>query len=159
MTTDIFHQLYEYHFAENRRLWDTCIVPLSQEQFVQPLDYSLGSARNQIVHLISVDNAWFSDLSGQEHDEEPASDDRQAIRAYGDAVEQKMRAYLATLHDESLFERPFPPGEDAALMIWQVLMQVINHGTDHRAQMLRQLHDLGADTRSQDFIFYVYGHP
>jgi uncharacterized damage-inducible protein DinB len=41
-------------------------------------------------------------------------------------------------------------------MVWQVLIHVVNHGTDHRAQILRILHDFGLKTTSQDFIFYVY---
>jgi uncharacterized damage-inducible protein DinB len=35
---------------------------------------------------------------------------------------------------------------------------VVNHGTDHRAQILRKLNDLGIKTAPQDFIFYVYDH-
>ena len=69
-----------------------------------------------------------------------------------------MRAYLATLRDEMLFKKPFPDGEDKDLILWQVLLHVVNHGTDHRAQVLRILHDLGVKTVSQDFIFYVYDH-
>jgi isoleucyl-tRNA synthetase len=41
----------------------------------------------------------------------------------------------------------------------EVLLHVVNHGTDHRAQLLRQLNDLGMETVSQDYIFYVYDHP
>jgi predicted N-acetyltransferase YhbS len=41
----------------------------------------------------------------------------------------------------------------------RVLLHVVNHGTDHRAQLLRSLHDLGLETSSQDYIFYVYEHP
>ena len=33
-----------------------------------------------------------------------------------------------------LFEKPFPEGEDKDLVLWQVLLHVVNHGTDHRAQ-------------------------
>jgi uncharacterized damage-inducible protein DinB len=40
-----------------------------------------------------------------------------------------------------------------------VLLQVANHGTDHRAQVLRLLKDLGIKTVSQDYIFYAYDHP
>jgi len=36
---------------------------------------------------------------------------------------------------------------------------LINHGTDHRVQLLRLLNDLGAKTGPQDYIFYVYDHP
>ncbi len=67
-----------------------------------------------------------------------------------------MRAYLAELRDAMLFERPFADGEDKDLILWQVLLHVVNHGTDHRAQLLRLLNDLEVTTTSQDYIFYVY---
>jgi len=67
--------------------------------------------------------------------------------------------YLAGLRDEMLSARPIrEPEEDRGLAVWQVLWHVVNHGTDHRAQLLRELHDLGAATKGQDFIFYVYEH-
>ncbi len=43
-----------------------------------------------------------------------------------------MREYLAGLRDKTLFEKPFSEGEDEDLIVWQVLLQVVNHGTDHR---------------------------
>ena len=49
--------------------------------------------------------------------------------------------------------------EDADLYVWQVLLQLVNHGTDHRAQLLRCLHDMGIKTVSQDYIFYAYDVP
>ncbi len=161
MNADAFRQLYEYHFSENRKLWDSYVMALSQEQFTQPVAYSMGSVRNQIVHLMSVDDAWFSDLRGVDPADtsDPADlDDRTLIRAYGDAVEQRMRVYLGDLRDEMLFAKPFAEGEDQDLILWQVLLHVVNHGTDHRAQLLRLLHDLGVKTGPQDYIFYVYDH-
>jgi len=50
-----------------------------------------------------------------------------------------MRDYLAGLRDDMLFEKPFAEGEDKDLILWQVLLQVGTHGTDHRAQVLRLL--------------------
>ena len=70
-----------------------------------------------------------------------------------------MRAYLANLRDDMLFTKPFAEGEDENLVLWQVLLHVANHGTDHRAQILRLLNDLGVETKYQDYIFYVYEHP
>jgi uncharacterized damage-inducible protein DinB len=69
-----------------------------------------------------------------------------------------MREYLANLRDDMLFEKPFADGEDKDLILWQVLLHVGNHGTDHRAQLLRLLNDLGVKTGPQDYIFYVYDH-
>ena len=45
------------------------VTPLSHEQFTQHVDYSHGSVRDQIVHLMSVDDVWFSELRGVEPSE------------------------------------------------------------------------------------------
>ncbi len=161
MNADAFRYYYNYHFTENRQLWDLQITSLSQEQFTQPVNYSHGSIRNQIVHIMSVDDTWFSALRGVEVPQalDPITfDDRQVLRAHWDDIEHNMRDYLAKLQDSMLFEKPFTEGEDKDLILWQVLIHVVNHGIDHRAQLLRILHDFGLKTIAQDFIFYVYDH-
>lgn len=161
MNANAFRHFYNYHFTENRKIWDTSIASLSPEQFARDAGYSYGSVRNQIVHLVSVDDAWFSALRGVEVPEslDPADfGDRKVIRAHWDNLEQNMRGYLAELQDDMLFEKPFAEGEDKDLVLWQVLLHVANHGTDHRAQLLRVLSDLGVKTAPQDYIFYVYDH-
>jgi uncharacterized damage-inducible protein DinB len=160
MNADAFRHLYDYHFSENRKTWDRYVTQLSDEQFTGHVDYSRGSVRDQILHLISCDNVWFSGLRGVEIPEDlnPADfPDRESIRARWDSVEQSMRDYLAELRDDMLFDKPLE-GEDKDLILWQVLLHVVNHGTDHRAQLLRLLNDLGVKTAYQDYIFYVYEH-
>jgi uncharacterized damage-inducible protein DinB len=104
---------------------------------------------------------WFSELRGVRPSEPLPDtveiDDRDAIRAFLDTVEKNSRAYLAELTDDMLFTKPIKePEDDQVLFVWQVLLHVANHATDHCAQLLRALHDLGVDTKSQDYIFYVY---
>ena len=162
MNANAFRHFYDYHFTENRKIWDRYVMPLSHEQFTQPVAYSHGSVRDQIVHLMSADDTWFSELRGVEPSEPfpPADfDDRKSLRAHWDKVEQNMRAYLAELRDDMLLDKPIEePEEDKVLIVWQVLLHVVNHGTDHRAQLLRQLNDLGVNTEYQDYIFYVFAH-
>ena len=162
MNANAFRHFYDYHFSENRKVWN-CVTSLSSEQFRQPVAYSHGSVRDQIVHLIDAEDVWFSELRGDNPSEPlpPAdADDRDVIRAYWDNGEQNIRAYLAELQDEMLFDKPIKePEEDKDLIVWQVLLHVANHATDHRAQLLRVLHDLGVETTYQDYIFYTYGHP
>jgi uncharacterized damage-inducible protein DinB len=158
MNAAAFRHFYDYHFAENRKIWNTCVMPLSQEQFTRHVGYSVGSVRNQIVHLMSCDDYWFSGLRGIEMPEalDPADfEDRNIIRTHWDNLEQTMRDYLAKLSDDMLFENPLD-GEDNVLRLWQVLLHVANHGTDHRAQLLRLLNDLGVKTGPQDYIFYIF---
>ncbi len=160
MNASAFRHFYDYHFNENRKLWKSYVARLSYEQFTQPAAYSHGSVRDQILHLMDVEDAWFSELQNTAPLEPvPPSDgdDRDSLRLHWDRVEQRMRAYLAGLQDEMLSSKPIiEPEEDQDLAAWQVLLHVANHGTDHRAQLLRQLNDLGVETRSQDYIFYVY---
>jgi uncharacterized damage-inducible protein DinB len=162
MNANAFRHFYEYHFTENRKIWDSYIASLPYEQFIQDTGYSHGSVREQVIHLMSVDEVWFSELQGVEPSESLSStnfDDRENIRSHWDNVEKRMRNYLAELQDNSIFEKPIKePEEDKDLIVWQVLLHVVNHGTDHRAQLLRLLNDLGVKTESQDYIFYVYDH-
>ena len=161
MNANAFRHFYDYHFSENRKTWDRYVTTLTDEQFTQHAAYSRGSVRDQILHLISCDDLWFSGLRGVEIPEDLTPEnfqDRESIRAHWDNVEQTMREYLAKLRDDMLFEKPLE-GEDKDLIVWQVLLHVANHGTDHRAQLLRQLNDLGVETTYQDYIFYVYANP
>ncbi len=158
MNADSLRQLYNYHFAMNQFIWHRFIVSLTQEQFEQPVEYSVGSVRNQIVHLINVDYSWFHDLQGQVPPDwriPEEMSDRNTIRAWWDEVVAFQKAYLATLTDEMAAAHPIE-GEDSIFAAWQVLLHVANHGTDHRAQILRAIHDMGYETMPQDIVFYWY---
>jgi len=161
MNVKIFRHFYDYHFSENRTILELCASQLTLQQFIQPAGYSYGSVRGQLVHLMQVDQAWFSDLRGAaipgEHSLE-AYADLGVLRADWTSIEQEMRSYLSALTDEVLMSQPLQ-GEDKDLYVWQVLLQVANHGTDHRAQVLRLLSDLGVPTSSQDYIFFAYDNP
>jgi uncharacterized damage-inducible protein DinB len=157
---DAVRHLFDYHLAENRTAWDAAAL-LSDEDFEREVAYSHGSVRNQLAHLVDVDAAWFGDLGAVSLPEGPETDtlDRAGIRARWDELERQQRAWLAALTDEALGRKPIAEGEDKDLLLWQILLHVANHGTDHRAQLLRLLNDLGVKTTSQDYIFYVYDHP
>lgn len=155
MTPDDFRRLYDYHFALNHRLWERGIAPLSAEQFRRPLAYSVGSVRNQVVHMLNIEDRWFCGLRGLPvpgilnpvHFGTAAK-----VRARWDAVESDMRAYLVGLTDEDM--RRLITEEMAG---WEVLWHVLNHGTDHRAQTLAMLNQLGMATFPQDYALYAMG--
>ncbi len=51
----IIRAMADYHTASNRRLWQHCLEHVTDAQFVQPLSYSLGSLREQLVHVAETD--------------------------------------------------------------------------------------------------------
>jgi uncharacterized damage-inducible protein DinB len=160
MDAPAFRHLYDYHFAANRAVWDRCVVPLTDEQFTRNLDYSVGSVRNQVVHLFNMDERWFSGLRGVPIPgfRNPAHfATRPVIRQHWDAVEADMRGYLAVLRDAMLDDQPFLAIDGDPIRLWQALLHVVNHGTDHRAQLLVVLRQLGVPTFPQDYADYIEG--
>ncbi len=111
MNADAFRHLYEYHFTINRKIWDRCVVPLPQELFTRKVDYSVGSVRNQVVHMLNIDERWFSGLRGATaarlHRPGGSTPTKDQIRAKWDQVEADMRAYLGDLRDDQLIDHPF----------------------------------------------------
>ncbi len=160
MNADAFRHLYEYHFTANRKIWDRGVMALSDAQFTQKVEYSVGSVRNQVVHMLNIDDRWFCGLRSVTIPGflNPVYYARRAvIREKWDDVEATMRAYLADLSDDKLDSQPFLTIDNDPIRLWQVLLHVVNHGTDHRAQLLALLHALGVKTFAQDYAYFIEG--
>lgn len=160
MNVDNIHQLYDYNYWAHRRVW-SCVIQLSDEQFKRPLDYSIGSIHAQVVHTMSAENVWFTRLRGASPESMYAADDFptfDSIRQQWDNIEADVRSYLSTL-DESMLASDLhystTSGKSHATSVWGILMHVANHGTDHRAQTLAMLHQVGGPTIDQDLIRYL----
>lgn len=134
-------------------------MQLLPEQFAQKTQYAANSVRDQVVHLMSVDDIWFSALRDVDspYSLDPKHfDSRESVRAYWDNVEMLMRVYLDDLQDSTLRQKPWSEGEDKDLYVWQVLLHVMSHGADHRAQLLVLLNDLGIKTDQRDHDLVAY---
>lgn len=164
MNIEAIKKMYVYHFAMHRKVWDTCIETLADEQFITDLDYSKGSIRNQCVHVIGVDERWFARIQGVPLPDFPADEaytTKASVRARWDEAEKIIMAYLNTLTDADLsrvlsYDMPHRGGMKTN-PVWEILVHVINHGTDHRAQILAMLHQMGAPTLEQDMMLYWWG--
>lgn len=136
MNADALRQFYDYHSCDEPFRVESLYRAAAAGKFVQPSSYSVGSVRNHVVHMLTVDDNWFNEVRGVDFAEwlpDITTDDRDEICATWDKVEQKMRDYLATLTDEMAAGKPVPDGEDKDLYLWQILLHVANHATDHRA--------------------------
>ena len=153
---DVIRTMFEYNDALNRRLWES-LMAVSDEQFVQEVGYSRGSLRDQAIHLTSAEGGWLRGLQGDPNARgyslDPADYPTPAAgRTAWEKTAGDLLAYVSGLSQAELEETP--PG--LPVPRWQALLHLANHGTDHRAQMLRILADLGAPTFEQDLLFHVW---
>lgn len=135
---------------------------LSPAQFNQPLDYSQGAIKNQIVHTMWAEEVWLSRIINQPAPDYKPDDfsDRAAIRAAWDVVEARLRQTVTELGEDGLqrqvgYQNSTGTGFDQTVA--QILLHIVNHGTDHRAQTLAMMHTLGAETIEQDLIYFYRG--
>lgn len=155
MTRDYFIRLYDYHAWANRKVWD-CVLQLSDEQFTQDLAYSRGSLRDQVFHTMTTEHMYLSFIVTGDVEWFEAGDypDRAALRRQWEAVEANSRAYVAAVTPDEL-ARLLKWGDRPPIYVWEALTQVVLHSMDHRAQILNGLHQLGAPTVEQDFIYHA----
>lgn len=160
MNAAYFRELYAYSFWMSRQVW-SCLEELTDEQFQRPLEYSLGSLQDQCVHVLGVEFWWFRFLAtGRlEFVDVDALTNRPAIRAQWDAVEEEVMAYLVGLTEAEIVRQVKPEfwgPEPQPVGVWQTLLQVANHSTDHRAQILAGLHTVGGRTLEQDYLQFHF---
>lgn len=166
MNADSYRRMIDYSYWAHRRVWAS-VMQLTDEQFDRPCDYSIGSLHAQLVHTMDSERLWLERLQGKSPNPrfEPteAYPTRESIRAKWDEVEANWREFAAALTDEQL-QQPFTftsitTGRQQTQLLWEGLTQILNHATDHRAQMLFLIHQLGGATDAQDFIFYAWENP
>lgn len=150
----IVRGMIDYHYEMFNRLWES-INTLNEAQFVADVPYSHGSIRNHMVHVAQVDNRWMRGLQGLPDDPTLRYKPSQyatvaATQALCESVAGCVTAFVSGLDEAALHcqlaHMPMPT--------WKVLLHMVNHGTDHRAQVLRSLHDFGAPTFEQDVLFH-----
>lgn len=157
MTVDDVIQLVDYMYWANCQMWD-CVMTLDEGQRKTPLTYSIGSIHAQLAHMVSIDNLWINYLWHGEVEFLQTSYFKsiEQVRAEWDALESETRDYLSTLTDDDLIHEikvdflNLPP-----IKLGDMLLQLINHATDHRAQILAGIHQFGGQTVEQDYMRYI----
>lgn len=154
--------LIGYNQWAHEQVW-ACIATLDDEQFTRNVGYSWGSIHAQVVHVMSVDRRWFARLQGgpmPDHLKPADYPTQAAARGMWDQIQSRIRQSLEDfderhLNDVLTYDMPHRGGMKSSTAA-EIIAHVVNHGTDHRAQILAMLHMLGAPTVEQDMMFYFW---
>lgn len=155
MTLTLFQNLYAYNFWANRQVWQV-FEQLTDEQFDQP-DGARASIRQDTLHVMGVEHWWLVFIATGKLDFLNADDypTRASMRAKWDHIEKNVLAFISTLTDQDLQRQVRPEFWKKGrkpIFVWQALLQVANHSTDHRAQMLARVRQLGGTSIEQDYL-------
>lgn len=152
--------LYDYATWANGRVLDAA-ARLSDADWRRPLGHSFDSVHATMVHVLSSELLWLARWRGEAPtgravapEDAPTVTD---LRARWSTVNVDFRAYLAGLADAD-WQRDVAyttlDGRPASYPLWQMYLQVINHGTHHRAEAASMLTELGQAPEGLDLIFF-----
>lgn len=105
-----------------------------------------------LVHALGAHQRWRHGLSGSDLSPRPEREPLPTILTLRDAWRQEweaLDAWLAELDDQAVNELR------DGIPVWQMLVHVVNHGTQHRAEAAALLTAAGCSPGDLDLIFFA----
>lgn len=153
--------LYDYSFWATARILDTT-QKAGDEAFIAPRpELNESSLRNTMAHILSAEWIWRTRC--QEGVSPTALIDPQSfptIDALAERWSQEqtaMRLYLDSLTDADLprtIHYRSTKGQPFQNTLWQLLVHVVNHGTQHRSEAAMALTRMGFSPGDLDMIVF-----
>lgn len=143
MNENILEKLFEHNRWANVQIIQACSVLSGEQLDAEPQSAAKGSIRQTLWHLVDSEQDYLSQLTGMEPhfswQTPPAfAELQQAASISGEGL-------LALARDESSKSMKAQIHSDDGYIIepWVVIVQLINHATEHREQIKSMLSSLG----------------
>jgi uncharacterized damage-inducible protein DinB len=153
--------LYDYNYWANARVLQAA-TKVSREQFIAPARLSQGSLRGALAHTLGTEVVWRLRVQeGISVSALPAEGDfptLEALQTRWADEQRKMRAYLASLSDGALAAKVTyknTKGVPFENVLWHLLVHVVNHGTQFRAEAAVALTEYGQSPGDLDLLAFV----
>ena len=171
MKIDEIKLLNEFNDWADARILAAC-TRVTPEQYAAPdaIKAGWGGLRATMVHML--DSIWQPRITLQGYYKEPLADEAAydatelhedafptfaALRARWTTEQRAMRAYLDTLTEETLNStiRYVIPGVVRQRVVWQILLDVIIHATQHRSEAAVLLTSYGQSPGDFEFTKFL----
>lgn len=153
--------LFDYNYWANARILQAA-AKVAPADFVAPRSFSHGGLRGTLVHALSAEWVWRTRCQERQFPTALLKDDAfptfDALRTRWQSEEAAMRAYVGNLQEEQINSTIFykaTNGDPFEEPLWQILVHVVNHGTQHRSEAAAMLTDLGHSPGNIDLIVYM----
>lgn len=158
----MLNKLYDYHYWATYRLFDHA-AHISTADYHAPSDFPMGSIHATLVHTYDADCAWGLRCRIGETSVWLLPEDfptLTSLREAWQAEEVAMRAYLATLDDATLqgdITYRKSDGEAMTRPLYPILLHIVLHAGQHRAEVAALLTRYGASPGDLDMTRMLYG--
>lgn len=142
MTENFLEKLFEHNNWANLQIIQTC-SSLSDEQLdAEPQSVTKGSIRRTLVHLVSSQYSYLRTLTLPL--EERVNSPTVAFADLEESARLSGEGLLALARGERKpFNSPLQTRDGYYVKPWVLMVQVINHATEHREQISSMLSNLG----------------
>lgn len=160
MNTKDIQLLYKYNSWANTRILNTA-SKVTQEQFTAPSSHPHNDLRHTLTHTLFAEWLWRNRWMGQSQPVPFLSEDFlnfTALKARWVEEDKALDEFVASLTDEKLnstFQYKTIKGIAYENILWQVMVHVVNHGTQHRSEAAAILTELGHSPGDIDLIFFL----
>lgn len=154
--------LIAYNFWANMRILSAC-AHLSPDAFTRAVvpDPGWGSLRGILVHTLDAEYGWRSVLQSQDasiildvHD----FDDVAALHAQWSIEQAAWFDFAASLTTERL-NATYAEQPGQGPQVWQTILHVVNHGTQHRSEAAAILTGYGYSPGELDLDLFLKTYP
>lgn len=163
MKLDEIKLLYAYNYWASAKIL-LAGVSLKDDQFLEPTSHTYKTIRGTLSHVLAAESIWRMRVDeGVSPDsllDETQFDSFMDVMACFGEEESKMRGFLARLTEEQLngtVTYKDTAGGEHTQMLWEILVHVVMHGMQHRAEAAAILTDFGHSPGDIDFIVYLRG--
>jgi uncharacterized damage-inducible protein DinB len=160
VSMDRYKSLIEYNIQSNQRVLAQ-LRDFPQHDFEKELGGSFPSLKLTIRHLLESDWIWLKRWQGEplamlpSHWNTNSVDSIQAIWA---PIQDDIDSYFSICLPEQLDQNvrfTTKKGDTYALLLWQTINHVVNHGTYHRGQITNMVRMLGYQpVVTEMFLFF-----
>ena len=160
MNKEYIQVLFEYNYWANAKILNSA-AKLRNDIFIATATLSHGGLRGTLHHTYTAEYLWrmrlHERISLTSIPPETTFLDLNSLRMAWNEEETLMRGFINSLTDEALQEiitYKTMKGIEYTNPLWQSLVHMVNHGTQHRAEAAVLLTDHGASPGDVDMLIF-----